>query len=481
VASACGSGSESLLNGQYAFLLKGFRTLVGDPALIGGVITVDGTGHVTAGTMDMNLKGAVQSNLPVGSGSYSIGSDQRGCMSLTTPVGSQYYRFSVGNISSGVASMGHMIDFDTTGPYTTGLLRKQNPTAFSNAQISGSYAFGGSSIQNATECNSGICGGEFAVAGVVTFDGSGGVSGGTEDVNQNGLLDGNSTLTSWPASSPINIDGTGSSYSISSNGRGTLTLASVGSSVTLHSVLYVVSATEVFFMSSDWQATSPIVAAQAFRQSGGPYSGTSLSGTYVGYNSALGTTGGTSRATVSLINIANPNITGTSIENDGGTISSGSITATYTVASNGRVLVTGGNHPPILYLVNPNQVFFLDSSGKPQFGFVESQTGTSASGTFAFGRIDPHTTALSDQSGVATLTSGSETGITDINDRGSQQSQTFSFTYSIDSTGLGHIPSGCTIGTTCQSVFLVTSPTKTVSIDVTPATSNNPSITVADQ
>jgi len=481
-ASACGSGSESLLNGQYAFLLKGFRSPVGDPALVGGVITVDGTGHITAGAMDMNLKAGVQSNLPVGSGSYSIGSDQRGCMSITTPAGTQNYRFSVGNISSGVASTGHMIDFDTTGPFTTGLLRKQNPAAFSNAQISGSYAFGGSSIQNAAVCNAGICGGEFAVTGVVTFDGSGGVTGGTEDVNQNGILDGNSALTTWPVTSPININSVASSYNISSNGRGTLTLALVGFSGAAHSVLYVVSATEAFFMSSDPQTTSSIFAGQAFQQSGGPHSGTSLSGNYVGYNSALGSTAGTSRATIFLVNVANPNITGTSIQNDGGTISSGAITATYTVASNGRVLVTGGNHPPLLYLVNPNEVFFLDSGGRPQFGFVESQTSTSASGTFAYGRIDPQTTGLSDQSGVATLTSGSETGTTDINSRGSlSPNQTFSFTYSIDSAGLGHIPSGCTIGTTCQSVFVVISPTKAVSTDVTPPTANNPSITVADQ
>ena len=135
-----------------------------------------------------------------------------------------------------------------------------------------------------------------------------------------------------------------------------------------------------------------------------------------------------------------------------------------------------------MYLVNSNEAFFLDSDSRPRFGFVESQTSTSASGTFAFGRIDPQTTGLSDQSGVATLTSGTESGTTDINDRGVlKPNQTFSFTYSIDSTGLGHIPSGCTIGTTCQSVFLVISPTKTVSTDATPTTANIPGITVADQ
>jgi len=57
-AAACGpalGGSEAFLNGQYAFLLKGFDNGMGtgetspQPALVGGVITVDGAGHITRG------------------------------------------------------------------------------------------------------------------------------------------------------------------------------------------------------------------------------------------------------------------------------------------------------------------------------------------------------------------------------------------------------------------------------------------------
>jgi hypothetical protein len=59
--------------------------------------------------------------------------------------------------------------------------------------------------------------------------------------------------------------------------------------------------------------------------------------------------------------------------------------------------------------------------------------------------------------------------------------QTQSFTFSIDSTGLGVIPSGCSISltpTTCQTVFYVISPTKAVIMDVG---STNPKVQVADQ
>ena len=113
--------SESLLNGSYVFLLKGFDSS-GNPALVMGALTFDGMGTITAGTIDMNLNSGVESNLPVTSGTYVIGSDQRGSMVITTSAGTQNYRFSVGNISGGIASTGHMIDFDKAGPFTAGIL-----------------------------------------------------------------------------------------------------------------------------------------------------------------------------------------------------------------------------------------------------------------------------------------------------------------------------------------------------------------------
>src|SRR2546427_392313 len=57
---------------------------------------------------------------------------------------------------------------------------------------------------------------------------------------------------------------------------------------------------------------------------------------------------------------------------------------------------------------------------------------------------------------------------------------TFNQTYSVDSTGLGHLPANCTIGTTCQNVFYIVSPAKAVVINVN-TTQTNPSIQVADK
>jgi len=488
---ACGSGSESLLNGQYAFVLKGFDSS-GNPALVGGVLAFNGTGTITSGTMDMNLLSGFDSanfgNPMSASGSYSVGSDQRGCMGITTAAGKQNYRFSVGKITSGVATIAHVIQFDTTGQpsslFTTGRMYLQSGGPFSNSSIDGSYAFGGSSIQSSA--NNG--GGKFGVVGVVSFNGSGGVTGGEEDFNQNGTLDG--SFSTWPAS-PISI--TGGSYSVSSNGRVTLTVTVGGQN--FNTVLYAVSTSEALLMTSDSQTSHNIMAGESFKQSGS-FSANPLSGTYIGYDSGLGpnSTGRTDIYLLGPLTSGNSTLSGKQLRTDGGTgsggtFSSGAISGTYSVAPTGRMIVSGGGgHEPVLYLVSTSQAFFLSGNGGVDAGFFQSQSGspfsdTSASGTYAYGTIDPEDVNVSDESGVATFTPATTTiSVTnDKNSNGSLSGGTQAQTYSVDSTGLGYIPSGCTISassTTCQTVFYIISPSKAVVMDTT---SNNPKITLADK
>jgi Putative Ig domain len=494
-APSCASGgSESLLSGGYAMLLKGFDS-AGNPALVGGVLTFNGTnnsGSITAGTLDMNLNSGVQTNLTVTSGSYGIGSDHRGCMVITTSAGTQNYRFSLGNLSGtpAVASTGHVIGFDTTGPFTAGVLRKQSGS-FSTSVVTGSFAFGGWSIQNTALCQNAICGGKFGVVGLITFNGSGGITSGSEDINQNGVLEGNPTLTTWPATSPISFTSTGSSYSLAANGRGSLTVAIAGSPSIFHSLLYAVSSTDALFMTSDPQTTANISAGEALKQSG-TFSANPLSGSYVGYDSGIGSGGaGTARTDIILLGpltSGSSTLTGTQQRNDAGVFSSGAISGTYSVSPTGRLLVSGGGgHEPILYLVSTSQAFFLNGNGGVDSGFFQSQSGgpfgsSSASGTYAFGTIDPEDSSGSDESGVATFTSPNINGTSDDNSNGSQSlANSFTSTYSVDSTGLIHLPTGCTVSaasTTCQTLIYIISPTKAVVMDTT---SSNPRIQVADK
>lgn len=233
-SAACGTGSESLLNGQYAFALQGFDGT--NPVRIAGIFDADGAGHIakSVGIVDINDGGStsVQLNQAItsASSSYSIGSDHRGCMTIFANGGPATFRFSLGNITSGVASTGHVIQFDSSGEFVAGTLRKQNPTAFSNAQINGNYAFGASAPKPS--------GGRFAAAG--TFSASGGaISAGEADANDNGNVDNTNGVFTYPPT-PVAFTG---SYTIAANGRGTLTISPGGG--TVHANLYVVSASEL--------------------------------------------------------------------------------------------------------------------------------------------------------------------------------------------------------------------------------------------
>jgi hypothetical protein len=479
------------LNGNYAFVFKGFDSS-GNPALVGGVLTFNGTnnnGLITAGTMDMNLLSGFDSAnfgnpMTVSSGSYSVGSDQRGCMTVTTVAGTQHYRLSVGNITSGVASVAHVIQFDTTGLpsslFTAGRMYLQSGGPFSNSSINGSYAFGGSSPQSG--------GGKFGIVGELSFNGSGVVTSGEEDFNQDGSLD-DTANTSWPASAiPI----TGGSYSVSSNGRSTLTVTISGQN--FHIVFYAVSISEVLLMTSDPQTSSNVFGGESFKQPGS-FSANPLSGTYVGYDSGLGNGGaGTDRIDIYVLGPMTSGsnaLTGTQLRNDAGTFRQQSLAGeTYSVSSTGRMIVAGVGGP-VLYLVNSSQAFLLAANGSVDSGFFQSQTGGSfssstVSGTYAYGVIDPEAAGSSIFSGVALFANPNLTVTEDDNSDGTLTvGSAQNFTYSVDSTGLGEIPvppaTSCTVSassTTCQTLFYLISPTKAVVLD---ATSSDPKITIADK
>jgi len=494
-SAACNTGSESLLKGNYAFVLKGFDNGTGagetspEPVLVGGVLTFNGTpngGLITAGTIDINgnSTAGVLTNT-VTSGTYSVGSDHRGCMAITTSAGTQNYRFSLGNISAGVASTGHVIAFDAAGPFTSGVLRKQDTNAFSTAVVTGNYAFGVSSAQNT---NPSVGGGKFAAAGVLNFS-TGVVSSGEVDFNMNGSPDNGAIGTSFPAS-PISI--LSGSYTINAaDGRGTLIFTPSGNSTPVHAVLYVVSATDVLILGSDDQTVNSAFAGEAMRQSSATFAANPLSGAYIGYQSGLSTnTAGASRATLLLLNASGTGISGSQLRNDAGGFQAKNLTGiTYSVDPTGRMTITGGTQQPVFYLVSANQAFEVSADSSVDSGFFQSQTGSSftnasLNGLFAFGTVDPEDANGGANSGTATFTPATTT-ISIIEDKSGNGSlnagQTQSFSYSIDPNGLVHIPTGCTISattTTCQTVLLVVSPTKAVILDTS---STNPKIQVADQ
>lgn len=406
------AGNESLLNGSYVFLLKGFDDGTGsgelfpEPALIGGLLTFGGNGSITTGTLDMNLNGTagVQSNA-ITSGSYvmdaSDGTNHRVCMTITTAAGTQHYRASLGNISGGVASTGHMIGFDVSGQFAAGTLRKQTATSLSD----GSYGFGVSSAQNDAWCNaSGTCGGKFAAAGVLQLAG-GAVSGGAFDNNSNGLLDDNTANALWPtAPESVNSGGT---YTFAANGRGTLTFTPTGSTSAVNAVLYTVSSTDALILGSDDQTLNNLFGGEMLQQSGVPFTNSALSGRSVVYFSSLNL-GTPNMANVTIGTVSADGAgnfpAGTLWQNNSGMIGSQDLSGTIysaDLSGNGRVLPTGSAaNPPAFWMVSANKAFLLGASGGVESGMVEPQTSAAApTATYAFGTINPEGSIIDDNSG----------------------------------------------------------------------------------
>jgi hypothetical protein len=142
-------------------------------------------------------------------------------------------------------------------------------------------------------------------------------------------------------------------------------------------------------------------------------------------------------------------------------------------------------------MVKPNEGFVLGSGGGVESGMIEPQTGTSASGTYAFGSIEPGDSNLSDNVGIATFSGGNVSGTTDSNSSGSQDPNQpiGTIPVSVDLTGLGSIgSSGCTIGATgptgCQLIFYVISPNRAVLLNLLNDHGNaqtDTSLQIADQ
>jgi hypothetical protein len=491
VTGACGTGDESLLSGHYAMVLYGFDN--GQPAAIGAVFDANGRGGVATGGTgieDINSAGNLSRELDLTidstKSSYSVGADWRGCLRLVTVTGSGnpvttapitfQFRFAVGSVSSGAAGEGHIIEFDSTGSTgvnTAGVLERQDTTAFANSAIAGTYAFGASARELGL--------GKFAIAGVFTADGSGNIPGGAADYNSDngGILDGVSGATDFPAS-PLAFAGSGNGYTVGSAGRGDWTFAlSDGTSV--NAAIYVVNAQSLLTIRKDPQSTtSPLFAGTIFRQSKSSFGPSDLNATSVGYTSGVG-----AAETRTQLFIVTPNGSGSFnialSENDGGVPTGGNASGSYTVASNGRVVISGvGKHNSILYLVAPNEAFSLGGGGSCFSGFFAPQSATTIGSATpaAFGVIDPEDSHVDLNVGVAVLNNGTITGTLDDNSTGNGGTlsigQSINFTYSIDSTGTGLVPANCNFAAgTCSQVFLVISPTEVVLMDAAPTSSSS--------
>jgi hypothetical protein len=469
VDGTCSSTNNGVLHGQYAFLLRGGGAARGYVTLIGS-LAADGVGGITGGLMDINRSVGPITGLTItaAGSSYQVGSDNRGCLTLSdSGGGTQTLRFSLGTVSGGVATEGRIIRFDdNTGriPRESGVLMKQDPTSFNAAALNGAYAFGIVGVDNN--------GGRGAGAGVFTANGAGTLSSLSEDFDSPG--------------GPTGVLTGSGSYTMATNatsGRGTatVTINVTGGTTTNHSVLYMVSSSEILLMTTDaLSSNTSIVSGEAKKQTG-PFTQTSLDGnSYIFSTEGLSNSDGSSEATMGHLTLG-PNGAFTGVIDDNGNPEN-TVGGTTLIGTNGRMTIPtgGGNHPPIFYLVNSSLAFVVDTSSSVAFGSFEKQTGPfgtgSISGQYFFGAEAP-TTGSPYSSGTANFnaTTGVITGNED-----SSRSDGLKANNPISNNGTPvtycFAPSTCTPATTATgqgnvggSLAYIISPSKIIFMD----TSNN--------
>lgn len=459
-----GGVNNAELNGPYAFVMRGYDSADGKLVTMAGSFTADGNGSVTSGVEDINTTTTTHTNQAITGGSYSVGADQRGTMTLTTLQGSTTFAFVLADFSSGVSSGGRIIETDAKA--LTGSFKKQDTSAFSTAAITGNFAFGMGGAEY---------GGRFASAGVLTSDGAGNVTA-VVDSNDAGIINGGS-------GSPTSFVGT-YAFNDAVNGRGTLDDTTNGS----HMALYVVSANELFIINTDtFGPTGPPIFTGTAQKQSGTFTTADMNGNiiFMSESAASYSAGAPATAYAGIGRFtANGNgvlTAGTVDENDGGTVTQTSGTGTYTVAPNGRVTMAidgRGPMPEVFYLVGPGKGYSVGTDGAVSEGVIKPQangtfSNASLAGNYIYGAEPTVVSTTNVEIGVVALDgAGNLTGTGDENRVGTLTlGQPFTDTYTVS-------PDGRVV--LSDSIMYILSPSKAVMINVRPG-KTDPTIHTVDK
>jgi hypothetical protein len=451
--------NNASLNGHYAFTLNGWKSATDAQTSIGSFVA-NGTGTITSANLDLNdqIHGPQSTTA---TGTYCVSSNNLVAIDLTTSGGTGVFEAALDSTGNG-----HIIRYDgTSSEVSSGLLRKQDTTAFLTSKISGNYAFGMIGVDAGSDKR-------FGMAGQFNSNGSGTLSGEAEGDDANG------------GGQKTNLSA--SNFTVAASGRGTASIAFAGPNISLNFIFYVVSASEMLVMDSD--TGQVLLTGQALKQSGS-FANASLNGNSVIELQGIDNSGSSPVSDIQA-GIVNANGAGAftlSIDdNDGGTFDGGTgnplaLSGNYTVATNGRVDLSGvtggggGGNTPVFYLVGPNQAFVIGTDTSVVFGTITPQTAGpflngSLSGPFLGGSQQPvDTNASVEVDQVNANPDLTLTGTTDTNNNGCgsgnacpEGSSLSSITYVVASNGRTTVSQGSQVGgimyiiSASQVVFLPT-------------------------
>lgn len=297
-----------------------------------GNFTANATGGITAGVNDSADNGNVLLNNPL-TGSIPVATTGRGVATLNTNtiLGTLVFAYYVVDAT-------HLKLVETDANFVLAGDAFSQTGTFSNASFSGPFAFtaAGADVINQ---------GPFVSGGILTSDGAGTITSGSEDFNDAGSI--------------ITSAGLTGSYTVAANGRGTMALNT--SSGNFNFVIYP-SSGGVLLLQTDVQF---LTTGTALQQQTTAFSSSTLSGTY-GLNFTAAASGGAELdAIAQFTSDGASKLNGIIDLNNNFAITFGQpLTGTYTVASNGRTIMplqtSIGTQNMVVYLVNNNRALFIE-------------------------------------------------------------------------------------------------------------------------
>jgi hypothetical protein len=346
------ANNNSKLNGQYALLFRGFDSAGIYDAVASFV--ADGNGNITSGIEDINRTAGTKTGVAF-SGTYQVGGDNRGTLTLRNGSGTFAFAFAL----NGTGKTAGLIETDTSGIRGSGLIKRQDPSSFDPSVFSGGYAVSLSGVDAQ---------GRVAAIGSIFPSGVGSISGSSLDVNDGGSL--------LPTFAPFS-----GTYTMDTDGRGNARFVIPGFDPgTFNFVLYAISANEYFILSTDpLIGGNPILAGTIEAENGLPFTTSSFNGASV--FDLTGSSGSLSQVTVGRMRFDGAgNIQVQFDQNSAGNITLGGLfTGAYSIQLNGRGVLTldnSGTLPTvwILYAISPNRGFLMASDASVGGGNVSQQT-----------------------------------------------------------------------------------------------------------
>jgi hypothetical protein len=454
---------NSTLQGNYAFLLASPETVISFSTfslMYVGSFVADGAGNITQGLVDSGSSFASGTQPSVVTGTDCISANNLGTVTLTgLTAGGQIPAANTFEIAFDASGNGNATIYENapidglTAPALSGVLLKQDTSAFDTSKIIGNYAFGllGSDDLRLSP-----------LVGGFSADGAGNLTSGELDANSSSTGD-VTTAATFSANDLI----------VATTGRGTFSF-SVEPLGTLDFVFYVVNGSQLLALETQPQANpEAVLAGQMVQQSSGSYTNSSLDGlSVVGVQSLDG--GELPVVQVGLITWDGAgNFTWTADQNDAGVMSTHSYTGTYSVAANGRATlsVNGLAHSPILYLTGQNQGFVMGTDAGATEGLFFNQSGSpfdaaSFAGEYLGGNWQPTMVNVSlevdalTSDGIVNVTGTSDNYISIESPLFYPASNSVSGTYAVSSTGRGTITQNGSV----TGIFYVVSPTEVLMI-----------------